>query len=199
MQDLVLKLCPLCRAPFTSCEVMPDPISLPSLWFHFIDVDGSGSLSREEIFEGLNMTLPLDPERIRRDQDTLWTQWDRDRDGNVSEAEFRDKKDGVLGYLLAQYGRVEEALTPTLTRTSLREWFRFWDADESCSLDKDELVRALVKTLRLEAGVDANAVRAMMDAIWFIFDSNGDGTIDVDEFVAPGALGDTLLATLGRA
>jgi hypothetical protein len=41
------------------------------------------------------------------------------------------------------------------------------------------------------------ATREMMDAVWCIFDDDGSGGIDRDEFTRRDGLADTIVATLG--
>ena len=40
-------------------------------------------------------------------------------------------------------------LTLTLTKADKDAWYEFWDEDNSGSLDKEEVVRALLKTLHM--------------------------------------------------
>ena len=82
--------------------------------------------------------------------------------------------------------------------TSACTRFEYWDEDRSNSLDKDEVTRALVHTLDL--GKDLNrlqAVRDCVEAVWPIFDTDGSGTIEKDEFILPNdGLADMIIATL---
>jgi Ca2+-binding EF-hand superfamily protein len=151
----------------------------------------------EEILHGLNCALPLDPRRIRQDSEQLWRSWDSDGDNAIQLPEFLNRKEGLLGYLLTTYGRNDaEQPVPPLSQATVRDWFQYWDEDSSGSLSKDELVRAVVKTLRLEAVHDVSALRSVIEAVWFLFDSDGNGVIDLGEFLATDGLADTLLATL---
>ena len=104
---------------------------------------------------------------------------------------------------------------PSIRRA--REWFQYWDDDNSGQLDKQEVLRALVKTFRIGpdasgagAGAGAGARRdfdelsrmrvlgiaSMLDSIWPIFDADNSGSIDIDEFTSTDGLCDTLLATM---
>lgn len=77
--------------------------------------------------------------------------------------------------------------------------FDYWDEDSNGGIDSDELSRALVKTLNLSS--DLHQVRSMQDtvkSIWCIFDSDGNGTIERDEFLAPDGLADTIIATVAH-
>ena len=177
---------------------MPDPIEFPTQWFAFFDTNGDGQLSHEELLTGLVIALPLDPRRIRAESQQLWRRWDRNGDGGIQLLEFLDCREGILGYLLQQYRRQEERPPPPLTRGSLREWFCFWDEDGSRSLESSEVKRALTKTLRLEGDVDAGAMASTVDAVSFLFDDDGSGSVELGEFLRADGLGETLLASLGR-
>ena len=78
-------------------------------------------------------------------------------------------------------------------------WFDFWDEDRSGELDKEEVVRALLKTFGLTSDQSQVAsMRSTVHAIWPIFDADGSGSIDRAEFVQPDGLADTVLATAGH-
>ena len=192
------RACPICRSPFQTTQLMPDTLEFPTQWFTFFDTNGDGQLSFEELLTGLVIALPLDPRRIRADSQQLWRRWDRNGDGGIQLLEFLDRREGILGYLMERYGRGEERTPPPLTRGSLRDWFCFWDEDGSGSLDRSEVKRALTKTLRLEGSVDAVAMASTVDAVWFLFDDDGSGAVELGEFLRADGLAEALLAALGR-
>lgn len=84
-------------------------------------------------------------------------------------------------------------------RTNRQAWFSYWDEDDSGTLDKEEVVRALLKTLRLTSDpARVSQMRSSVDAIWCLFDDDGNGTVDRDEFLKPSeGLADTIIATMG--
>ena len=67
------------------------------------------------------------------------------------------------------------------------------------TLDKEEVVRALIKTFNLSTNVDERTkMRGTIDAIWPLFDDDGSGEIDRPEFLRAGeGLADTIIATMG--
>lgn len=202
VSDVKPMKCPICRENYKKIESMPDPRTHPIEWFRFIDTDGSGRLSFDEIIEGLNCVLPIESVRIHSEAQALWQLWDTNKDHSLSIDEFMAKKDSLLSYLLSHFSKSDpqpKGDPPTLSRETLEAWFQYWDENDSNSLDKSEVVRALIKTLRMEQGVDVAAVNSIIDATWFLFDGDGNGTIDIGEFVKRDSLGDTLLMTLGRA
>jgi len=79
-----------------------------------------------------------------------------------------------------------------------RAWYDFWDKDGSGSLEKEEVVRALVKTLKLTHDpARVQVMRSTIECTWGIFDPDGSGSIDRNEFLLPGdGLADMILATV---
>ena len=79
-----------------------------------------------------------------------------------------------------------------------------WDSpagggDGNGVLDREEVVRALVKTLRLSTdAASVQQMRSTIDAIWGIFDTDGSGTTERREFLQADGLADTIVATLGQ-
>jgi len=58
-------------------------------------------------------------------------------------------------------------------------------------------VRALIKTFKLSADRDKlEHMRGVVDGVWGVFDTDGNGTIDKDEFVLRDNLADTIIANL---
>jgi hypothetical protein len=83
-------------------------------------------------------------------------------------------------------------------RRDKEAWFRYFDDDDSDSLEQSEIVRALIKTFRLSDEV--SKVRELRDTvanIWPLFDHDGNGGICMTEFCKPGdGLADTIIASL---
>lgn len=77
--------------------------------------------------------------------------------------------------------------------------YQYWDEDNSGALDKEEVVRALLKTFRMTSDQQrVQMMRNTIDAVWPIFDDDGSGTIEREEFLKPNdGLADTIVATLG--
>lgn len=175
-------------------EIVPMLSADPKAWFEFMDADQSGFLSYEEIVEGLKSQMHLDWHRIEADVDRLFQQWDSNRDGKISYAEFSHPQTGVIKYLASNYSARPRPPPPDIRRYK-EAWFDYWDEDRSGHLDKDEVSRALVKTFRLYH-VDRSAVLSTLEVIWPIFDIDGSGQIDRQEFLAPDNLAETIIAQL---
>ena len=63
---------------------------------------------------------------------------------------------------------------------------------------QEEIVRALIKTFKMsEDHARMNAMRDIVGAVWAVFDSDGSGSIEIDEFTAPGdGLADAIIASM---
>ena len=192
--------CPVCRSPFDAIARFPT-VEDPRAWFGAVDADASGTLSMREVVTALKATVPgLDVERLERELPGLWARWDGNGDGTIDFDELFKRPDGLLEYVKAAFAdrRVPEAPPPPLSQTDA--WFRHWDYDTSASLDMAEVHRALVKTFDITG--DLNRISTMsetLNAVWGIFDADGNGTIDRSEFAMAGGLGETLAASLGDA
>jgi len=44
----------------------------------------------------------------------------------------------------------------------------------------------------------AQQIRSILDAIWFMFDSDSSGTVEFNEFIKADNLADTIIATVGN-
>ena len=76
-------------------------------------------------------------------------------------------------------------------------WFRYWDDDHSASLEKEELLRALVHTFKLGKDYERlQTIRSTLDAIWPMFDTDGSGSIEMEEFLGADGLANTIVATI---
>jgi hypothetical protein len=93
-----------------------------------------------------------------------------------------------------------ELLTPDI-RFDASLWFDYFDEDASRALNKEEVVRALIKTL--DVGINnqavATVIRATIEAVWLVFDHDNSGEIDRKEFLEPKTgLADTIIASLSK-
>ena len=57
----------------------------------------------------------------------------------------------------------------------VREAFKKYDADNSGSITKDECVDLIT-------GLGLNVTRQYLEGVWSVYDTNGNGTLDMDEF-----------------
>ena len=85
------------------------------------------------------------------------------------------------------YHMTSSGLPPTSCH--LNDWFNYLDIDRSGKLDKEELVNALQNILQHS---DIESLRKIVEDIFPVFDPNGDGLIDREEFIASEGLGESL-------
>lgn len=79
----------------------------------------------------------------------------------------------------------------------MKAWFDFWDTDGNGSLDQQEVQRALMKTFCIGGDVcRVQTMRETLEAVWVLFDIDGNNSIDIHEFTMANGLGETLLLSL---
>ena len=60
------------------------------------------------------------------------------------------------------------------------------------------MTRALLKTFRLRDDLrQVREIRGVVDAVWSLFDADGDGRVDRNEFLARDGLAETIVASVG--
>jgi hypothetical protein len=193
--------CPICRASYDRTVTLVDPLEEPDTWFDMIDKDGSGSLSHQEVLEGLKATIDIDWRRLEADIAALFRRWDKGGSGEITLDEFRE---GPLIYIERRRDTSpDEEEIPDIA-SDPTGWFQFWDVDGNNSLQKDEVARALVKTLRLREergrnGFNVEEIVEVLNAVWSLFDHDNSDGIDLDEFIAPDGLCETILASINMS
>lgn len=102
-----------------------------------------------------------------------------------------------MHYISQSFKAKEVKNPPPLINSTKSQWFHFFDEDKSMSLDRGEVVRALIKTFKFQQRDDiASQIRSNLDAIWCIFDHDGSGTIEMNEFIQADGLADTIIVTV---
>lgn len=193
------KECPMTRRSVASVRLVPSILVDPKAWFAVCDVDGNKRLSRREVVEALKAQLPLDNAALERflTDEAKWRTWDADGSGSIEFAEIMDKDHGLLAFVLATFQRQRQSASVPDIRQDRDSWFRHWDEDSSGELDVDEVVRAFMKTFRIDVAMIAQ-LRESLQAVWTIFDTEGDGSVSKADFLRPSdGLADTIIATLG--
>jgi len=197
LQDFHLQsFCPECRSPFDAL------IPLPRLenddaqtWFNAVDANGDGRLSQTEVLDMLKVQYRLDWRRLASAIEESWNLWDKTESGDLSYDELV-AEGGLLQYVTG--AEVEELFQaprsspPPICQT--QEWFRHWDLDRNGSLNRQEVLRAMLKTFGIGAG-QRNRLAAMRDTLdiaWQWFDVDGSDSISFGEFIMPNGLGETL-------
>lgn len=189
LRVLKSRSCIVCHGRFSMRRLLPHVEDDPEEWFAVVDLDQSGGLNRQEVCRALAAQLPVS----RTSLDTLlkenWRRWDRDNDGQVDLLEFMNPKTGMLRLLKQKRDKLKRVHAindaPDI-RDDLRAWFEYYDFDKTGSLDKTELVRALIISFRLSKdAVITLGLRRVLDAVWPVFDDDDDMSISKEEFLQP--------------
>jgi len=186
------KSCPLCRQPWHTLKVVPDCDTDPLGWFSCVDYDQNGRLSKTEVMDVLGILLNVDNKALEKNIETLWAYWDPDGSGDVDYNECCGKA-GLIQYVKQHFAKARGKPPPALSPSTREEFFTYWDEDGNGTLEKEEIVRAVIKTLRLETS-KIRAVKEYLDNIWAFIDPDNSGEIDLQEFIQRDGLGEMLIA-----
>ena len=97
--------------------------------------------------------LPVDWRKLEENLPDMWHTWDRDGDGTLGFDELMHPVNGLLAFVRSAFGKGGgggggagggDAAAPDL-RTQALAWFDYFDEDHGGTLDKDEVVRAIIK------------------------------------------------------
>lgn len=196
--------CPVCGLPFAEVSQMPDICQQPRDWFATVDADFSGELSQLEIVEGLGATLPVTRKKLAKVINNNWHLWDPDGDDSISMNEFVMPDLGLRDWILAHfqaiatYAEEKRKHRPPQLDQSPIQWFAYWDADGSGTLDREELVRALIRTYSITPDghpslLHAHDMRESALALWKSLGYTPFASITLDEFVKPYGLMDNFV------
>lgn len=187
--------CPLCRAPFAKVLNVPKLESDPQAWFKVVDLNGDGGLSKDEIKFVLLAQIPIDEVVLDEELNRNFKRWDKNKDGVIRYDELMDSN-GVIAYLKAKAARQPTAV-PDI-KVNKDAWYKHYDENNNGTLQREEVVRGLIQTFKM--GHDAqrmDQIRGTVEAVWPIFDTDGSGSIEREEFLKAGdGLADTIIATL---
>ena len=67
---------PICRAAYNAVKDLPSLEEDPRGWFQLVDADGSGRLSRQELYEVFAATLDVDLDCLDELISKRWAEWD---------------------------------------------------------------------------------------------------------------------------
>jgi len=189
--------CPLCRASFGAVLVVPKLETNPTDWFKVVDLNGDGGLSKNELKYVLLAQLAIDEVILDEELSANFKKWDKNKDGFIRKDELIDPNSGVIAYFRTKAKRQPSAV-PDI-KSNKEAWYNHYDENGNGTLQQDEVVRGLIQTFK--AGNDSqrmDQIRGTVDAVWPIFDTDGSGSIDKNEFLKPAdGLADTIVATMG--
>jgi Ca2+-binding EF-hand superfamily protein len=195
--------CPICGVSFSEVKMMPDLMKDPRDWFAVCDVDFGGELDPYEVVEAVGTVLPVNRRKLEKNVKAHWHEWDPDGDGTITLQEFitpgRGLKDWIMKNLTML--RADDALKPNTVPSidrNPREWFHYWDRDGSGTLEKDEVVRALLRTFcRDENGhphlQKAHDMREVCESLWEALGHSPFDSVSFEDFVRPCGLMDQFL------
>jgi calcium-dependent protein kinase len=127
--------------------------------FQILDVDGDGKITRSELFSQYSKLMKID--EARRVVDEIIANLDQDGDGNIDYTEF----------LISCYD-----LQKSISVQQLEIAFKMFDSDDSGTITLDEIRNTL--------GSDQIIGQDAWELILKEADLNGDGCIDLKEFIA---------------
>jgi len=187
MLDSGMLNCPVCSSAVDGLKDLVDPQANPMGWFDQVDFDGNKKLSKAEVQEVLKATCPVDYRALDAQFDSLWLQWDKKGEGELA---FYDVEP-ILSFVIGQMKPVEAPRAPPVS--DKEAFFRFFDEDNSGYLDKDEVVRGMIKAYDLSVNLKAiQVLRESIEVLWVICDTDGSGFIELDEFCVDGGMADQL-------
>eukprot|EP00929_Paragymnodinium_shiwhaense_P118935 TRINITY_DN90832_c0_g1_i1.p1 TRINITY_DN90832_c0_g1~~TRINITY_DN90832_c0_g1_i1.p1 ORF type:complete len:682 (+),score=121.23 TRINITY_DN90832_c0_g1_i1:117-2162(+) len=172
-----------------------------------IEVAGTSSLSRE----GTGLELLRENSSLSgvAGASGWWKEWLGEPQSNQSvaagsggiSAEAFCAEGGMLQWIVENLGELRKAEQagepPELEAGGLEHWFDFWDTDCDGGLSKPELLRALMKTLRV-SGVERKRVGAIRSTIEKCFGcwAHHSDLVSREAFLKPDGLGALLLNSL---
>jgi Ca2+-binding EF-hand superfamily protein len=196
-------LCITCAESFSEVKQLPDVFHRPKEWFTLCDASLNGTLDRLEVMEGIGSCFPCSKSSLEREVSARWDEWDVDDNGSIDIDEFLRPHRGLHSWLVNSVQQLSDATVigiaaaPVLDRTP-REWFSFWDTDQSGCLDKEELRRALVRSLCVtDQGAplirEARDMKLVVDSLWIGMGYTAIESIEFEEFARPYGLLDQTL------
>lgn len=191
-------MCPMTRRPIAGVKLVPSVFHDSKSWFDICDMDKDGKLSREHTIEALKSQLPLDNAKLDAflTDDAAWQAWDPDACGFVEFDDIMNLDTGLLAFVRNVFAKnKKEAPVPDI-RQDREAWYRRWDEDDCGELHFDEVLRALVKTFKIDTP-KVIQLHESLKAVWCVLDDDDCGAISKEDFLKPGeGLADTVIATL---
>lgn len=194
--------CPLCGAEFAEVKLMPDITTQPREWFACVDVDFGGCLDAYEVIEALGTVLPVNRHKLEKNVKAHWHEWDPDGDGSIDLKEFVAPGRGLRDWILSNTSLFREEILPQSLVPSLdknpRQWFLYWDRNDNGTLEKDEVIRAFLRSFcRDENGnpdlLSALDMREVASSLWTTMNYGAFDQVTFEEFVKPYGLMDQFM------
>jgi hypothetical protein len=197
----VARGCPLCRAEYSEIYTVPS-WSSQEAWFATMDIANTRCLTLQELCEAIIATVPVNSCALEAMLPTLLAA----RGKRLEEAmSFQDLfgPDGLLLDLqesmrLLPAGVINQRIDACPDfKCDKRAWFEYWDTDRSGVLEREEVVRGLVKSFKSDVSSrlckKRLRMRYLVEEMWPLVDFDGNGRISVDEFCRKDGLADLIL------
>lgn len=162
-------------------------------------------MDKREVEDALGAVLPIERGRLTRAIKQHWNDWDPDGDGVITVEEFVRPENGLRSFIidnlnflkLEENEQVHHSEIPNLD-THPRQWFEYWDQDISGTFEKDELIRAMIKSFCVSSWGEPMLQQAldMRKVAFFVWQDQGYHEFDslgFEEFMKPHGLADTIM------
>jgi Ca2+-binding EF-hand superfamily protein len=187
--------CPLCRTSFDGVRSVP-PMTDARGWFNVVDLDHDVKLCRVLVLEVLKASIRIDLERLEAEFPALFSRWDIDGDGFLTFDEVTGPN-GLAAFVSGRFPQRRDSHQMPISLSGQRaRWFQHWDTDGSGTLEREEVIRAFLRTFHWHDPERAAQLRMVVEALWLSFDPDGNGSITCEEFVRRDGLADTVEANL---
>lgn len=194
--------CPLCRQNYEEALEVP-PLSSAMEWFETMDTNRNGRLEQHEVARAVAATLPVDVDVLEQVLPELWAAWGKAPDQALCFKELLGT-DGLLWQLQESSSRsgprtlhLSTETCPEFDFSNKFGWFTHWDADCSGLLEREEVIRGLVKQFYSDVSRDVCSkrlrMRQVVEGIWPMADLDANGKITLYEFCKEGGLADLIL------
>eukprot|EP00927_Polykrikos_kofoidii_P039766 TRINITY_DN34078_c0_g2_i1.p1 TRINITY_DN34078_c0_g2~~TRINITY_DN34078_c0_g2_i1.p1 ORF type:complete len:682 (+),score=141.85 TRINITY_DN34078_c0_g2_i1:80-2047(+) len=147
---------------------LPDVAKEPEQLFFALDIDGNGSLDKEEVRVVVKALWVGSEDRMESEFEKLWRKLDWDRSGNVPLDEFKDYERQPVPRLRNSGAADEKRLDLERLPASLLTWVRLHCGSPTEDSDLASPAKAREKVL----------------SVFLKFDKNGDGSIDKKELTS---------------
>lgn len=203
--------CPLCRASYKNALEVPLLKNQPGEWFKIMDIDRNGLLDSNEFVHAIVAEFPINRNKVERLLPTLLKKHGTSMGKGLTFQQLFGPKGAwwrfhedcsVLANVVRQandveFGRMQKIDCPDI-RINKASWFKFWDAEGTQVLSKEDLVRAFVKSFDSSGKSYERRIRirsVVADAWPKIVKENVDA-VTLVQFVRPNGLGDRILENL---
>jgi hypothetical protein len=195
--------CCICKSRCNEVRGLPIITEEPRLWFQLCDLNLKGKMKAKDIVNGLVSCLDVDRVKIEAFMNDLWP-WDKQEEASANEDTTMSMNFfcyELIPKLISQYSVLKkeamaELVIPHIDRDP-QAWFDFWDADSSGFLEKEEMIRAMIKTYCTSANnisliIQAKEMRVISETLWGEIYGDAKTNITFQEFSQPFGLAEQI-------